>query len=116
MSTPTDVTRRSFVRAAAAGGAAALALPAVNALGASETLNVGLIGTGGRCRALMKSLARIPRVRMAAVCDVYDRHLDLARKLADPKALATPRPPPTSPTRRTAAARWRSGRREGKNA
>jgi predicted dehydrogenase len=50
---------------------------------------VGLIGTGGRCRALMKSLARVPDVRLAAVCDVYDTHLDLARKLADPRALAT---------------------------
>src|SRR5204863_7048599 len=29
------------------------------------------------------------RVRLAAVCDVYDVHLAEARKLADPRALAT---------------------------
>jgi predicted dehydrogenase len=85
------VTRRSFLKgsAAAAAGLTAFGVPAVNILGANETLNVGLIGTGGRCRTLMKSLARVPDVRLAAVCDVFDTHLDLARKLADPRALAT---------------------------
>jgi predicted dehydrogenase len=82
-----DVSRRSFLRSGAA--VAALALPAVQARGAGETINVGLIGTGGRCRHLMKALARIPKVRMTAVCDVYDKHLAEGRKLADPKALAT---------------------------
>ena len=47
-------------------------VPAANVLGANETLNVGFIGTGGRCRHLMKSLAKIPDVRIAAVCDIWD--------------------------------------------
>jgi predicted dehydrogenase len=34
----------------------------------------------------MKSLAQVPGVRIAAVCDIYDVHLDEARKLADPNA------------------------------
>ena len=51
--------------------------------------SVGCIGTGGRCRTLMKSLAQVPGVRIAAVCDIYDAHLDEAKKLADPKAFAT---------------------------
>jgi predicted dehydrogenase len=50
---------------------------------------VGAIGIGGRCRALLKSLAQIPNVRLAAVCDIYDVHLEQGRKLADPKAFAT---------------------------
>jgi predicted dehydrogenase len=85
------LTRRSFVKttAATAAGLTAIAAPAANVLGANETLNVGCIGTGGRCRGLMKSLAAIPNVRIAAVCDVYDVNLDLGRKLADPKARAT---------------------------
>src|SRR5262245_17044061 len=88
MPSPPAVSRRLFLGTAAAG-TAALAAPAVNARGANETLRVGCIGTGGRCQALMKSLAEVPGVRITAVCDVYDRHLDAARKLAGPKALAT---------------------------
>ena len=37
----------------------------------------------------MKSLATIPGVRIAAVCDVWDVRLEQARKLADPKAFST---------------------------
>jgi predicted dehydrogenase len=40
---------------------------------------------------LMKSLAQVPGIRIAAVCDVYDAHLDAARKLAEPKAVASKR-------------------------
>jgi predicted dehydrogenase len=86
---PKHITRRSFVGTTAAAGLTALAAPAVQALGANETLNIGCIGTGGRCRGLMKSLAGIPKVRIAAVCDIWDVHLDAGRKMADPRALAT---------------------------
>ena len=55
----------------------------------NETLNVGCIGTGGRCRTLMKPLATIPNVRIAAVCDIWDDNLEAGRKLADPKAFTT---------------------------
>ncbi|HJT76429.1 MAG TPA: Gfo/Idh/MocA family oxidoreductase [Gemmataceae bacterium] len=89
--TPSSVTRRSFLKtsAATAAGVAAFGVPAVNALGANETLNVGAIGTGGRCRTLMGRLKKIPNVRLAAVCDVYDGAFDAGRQLADPKAFAT---------------------------
>jgi len=56
---------------------------------ANETIRVACIGTGGRCRQLMKPLATIPHVRIAAVCDVYDGALAEGRKLADPQTLAT---------------------------
>src|SRR5262245_21176579 len=80
------LSRREFV-ATAAG--LALAAPAVVARNANDTINVGCIGTGGRCLGLMRALKDVPKVRIAAVCDVWDHHLDLARKIADPKALAT---------------------------
>src|SRR4051794_4598210 len=88
MASCSDVSRRSFLKTSAVG-LAAFAVPGVNALGANDTLNVGCIGTGGRCRTLMKSLATVHNVRLAAVCDIYDKHLDEGRKLADPKAFAT---------------------------
>jgi predicted dehydrogenase len=84
---PDPVSRRSFLKTSA--GLAAFGVPAVNALGANETLNVGAIGTGGRCQALLRSLAQVPNVRIAAICDIWDVHLDHGRKLADPKAFAT---------------------------
>jgi predicted dehydrogenase len=56
---------------------------------ANETITVGCIGTGGRTQGLMKALARIPGVRMAAVCDVWDTHLAAGKELADPQAFAT---------------------------
>jgi predicted dehydrogenase len=87
MSTSTS-TRRSFLKSAALAAAAA---PAAQALGANETLNVGVIGTGGRARQLMKALVKVPNVRIAAVCDVWDVHLAEGRKLAADGAFTTKR-------------------------
>jgi predicted dehydrogenase len=91
MSNPNASSRRSFLKnsAAAAAGLAALAVPACQARDPNDTLNVGCIGTGGRCRTLMQSLVKVPKVRIAAVCDIYDGNLEAGRKLADPKAFAT---------------------------
>ncbi|MBL8793120.1 MAG: Gfo/Idh/MocA family oxidoreductase [Planctomycetia bacterium] len=88
MSQQNQPTRRSFLKTSGLG-IAGLAVPAAWAFGASEAIRVGCIGTGGRCRALMKSLGQIENVRITGICDAYDAHLDLARPLADPKALAT---------------------------
>lgn len=87
-----DLTRRNFLAASAVGAAAtsALTLPAsAQPVGANERLNIGLIGTGGRCRHLMGALARAPNTRMMALCDVYEPNLELAQKLAEPKAYTT---------------------------
>jgi predicted dehydrogenase len=85
-----ELSRRSFVKASASAlGLAGFGVPTVDALGANETINIGCIGTGGRCQALMKALATIPHTRIAAVCDIWDINLDKGRKLADPKAFAT---------------------------
>src|SRR5262249_19755765 len=56
---------------------------------ANESITVGCIGTGGRCRRLMQPLATIPGVKIAAVCDIWDYHLEEGRKLAQPSAFAT---------------------------
>jgi predicted dehydrogenase len=92
MSTPQELSRRAFLATTAAS--AALTLPALHAQGANERLNIGLIGTGGRCRHLMQALARVPNVRMAALCDVYEPHLEQARALV--RQLEQPDPVRTS--------------------
>ncbi len=88
-----ETTRRAFLETLSAAGALAAgtlaAAESARVLTASETLNVGCLGTGGRCQTLMKSLAKIPGVRIAAVCDIWDVHLEGAKKLADPKASIT---------------------------
>ena len=56
---------------------------------ANETINVGIIGSGGRAQALMRALAKIPGARMAAVCDVWDKHLADGKALAEPSAFTT---------------------------
>jgi predicted dehydrogenase len=84
-------SRRSFLKhsAAAAAGLATFGVSAAQARDANETLTIGCIGTGGRCRTLMQSLVKIPKVRIGAVCDIYDGNLEAGRKLADPKAFST---------------------------
>lgn len=56
---------------------------------ANETVNIGCIGTGGRAQMLMKALAGIAGVRIAAVCDVWDSNLTKGRELAASGAFAT---------------------------
>jgi predicted dehydrogenase len=90
---PSTATRRTFLEMIGGAGAAAagslVTLESAKGYAANDTLEVACLGTGGRCKALMKSLAQVPGVRIAAVCDVYDKHLDSARQLADPRAVAT---------------------------
>jgi predicted dehydrogenase len=87
-----SLSRRKFLAASTVGVTAtsALALPAsAQPVGANERINIGLIGTGGRCRALMGALAKVPNTRMMALCDVYEPNLELAQKLAAPNAFTT---------------------------
>lgn len=87
-----ECKRREFLETLGVGTAGLLAAgytATARGFAANETINVGCIGTGGRCRRLMETLAKIDGVRVTAVCDVWDHHLELGRKLADPKAFAT---------------------------
>jgi predicted dehydrogenase len=92
MKTTSDNSRRGFFETVGRYGAgatlAALGAETSRGFAANDTLNVGCIGTGGRCQTLMKSLVNVPGVRIAAVCDIYDKHLNAARALADSKAVA----------------------------
>ena len=77
--------RRDFL------AAAAVAATAKSTFGypANETVNVGCIGTGGRCRNLMRNLARVPGTKITAVCDIWDEALAQAKEIADPKVFVT---------------------------
>src|SRR5687768_3778065 len=83
------VDRRQFLAAGSAALLAGALTETSRGFAASDTLQVGCVGTGGRCRHLMKSLVKIPNVKITAVCDVWDYSLEEGKKLADPKAFAT---------------------------
>src|SRR5947209_5777770 len=84
------ITRRQFLKNAAATTAGTLALPLfvpASALGrddkkaaASERIVIGVIGTGGRGRGLMSQFAKEKDVQIVQVCDVDKKHLQDAQE------------------------------------
>src|SRR5262245_38152952 len=87
-----NLSRRQLLKSlglAAAGAITAGYTATARGFAANETITVGCIGTGGRCRRLMQSLATIPGVRITAVCDICGYHLEEGGKLAEARAFAT---------------------------
>jgi len=64
------MNRRSFILSASSAAAATIAGSVATSYAANETINIACIGTGGRCRKLMESIAKIEKVRMTVLCDV----------------------------------------------
>jgi predicted dehydrogenase len=62
------MNRRSFV------GAALTAASATRILGANDSIRVGLIGCGARGRYISELAMKVPGVRFAAVCDVFQEN------------------------------------------
>ena len=60
-----SLTRRSFLTtSAASAGALAFGVPAVDALGANEKLNIGLIGCGNRGRSVILECVKNKTVKL----------------------------------------------------
>ena len=74
-------TRREFIKQAAVG-AAALAYPPANVLGANDRVRVGMIGVGGRGQDLLHEILEVPNAQVVAIADVYTRRWDEAKKIA----------------------------------
>ncbi len=78
-------TRRDFFRQSAVAAAVA---PAVLGLGGEtfgqvgkSDLQVGIIGTGGRGRSELTAIAKVPGVRVAAMCDISPAALEEAKQV-----------------------------------
>ena len=69
------LNRRSFL---VASGLTALA--SSRALGANDTLRIGIIGAGGRMRNLMDAADKAGPYQVAAVADVYTPHRDAVKE------------------------------------
>ncbi|OWK41836.1 Gfo/Idh/MocA family protein [Fimbriiglobus ruber] len=75
-------TRRTFLQTAAATGAVAFGAPAVQARGANEKLNIGLIGSGNRGRTILREAMRLGH-RAVALCDIAEFRLETVAKAVD---------------------------------
>jgi predicted dehydrogenase len=86
----TRIGRRQFLASAAGAAVALTAASYGKVLGANERIQLGVIGTGGRGRNLMKSFLKVGTdVEFAAVCDVYETNLGLGAQEAGGKARQT---------------------------
>jgi predicted dehydrogenase len=88
-------TRREFLGTTAAAAAATWVGAKTYAAGAeakpgpNETVNMALIGCGGRGRGVMREHMAVPGVRMIAVCDVNEPRMTAARQEAGGEKVLT---------------------------
>lgn len=75
-------TRRTFLKQAAMGTAAALAYPSARILGANDRIRVGMIGVGGRGTELLKQVLELHDTQLVAIADIYSRRRDEAKQNA----------------------------------
>jgi myo-inositol 2-dehydrogenase / D-chiro-inositol 1-dehydrogenase len=73
------MNRKQFLAATGTVVAGAVLAPAW-AAAPSETVNVGLIGVGGRGNVHLDKLLAIPGVRVAAICDLKQDRIEAAQK------------------------------------
>jgi len=82
--TKSGTSRRSFLKASAAGTAAfgTLTLAQAAHVAGDDVIKVGMIGCGGRCTgAAAQNLKAGSDVRLVAMCDIFDDRLQRARKI-----------------------------------
>ena len=80
-STPRRLSRRQFLQATAKAAAGSLCFPAIlRSASPNSQLQVACIGVGGMGGNTMRNVARHPKVKIVALCDVDQRPLDVAAK------------------------------------
>jgi len=85
--------RRRFVATALGAGTGLVVgwQPApASALGANDRIRIGVLGTGGRARDLMRKLKDLPGQEVVAVCDVYEPRMLEAAEIAGGRAVKVP--------------------------
>jgi predicted dehydrogenase len=71
------IKRRSFIKKA--GTAISTFAIASNSYSKNDIINIACIGTGGRCRHLLRDLVHVEGVRITALCDIWDKHLQITK-------------------------------------
>src|SRR5215475_7656312 len=87
----TTIDRRSFIKSTAlvAAGAALPARSWSQIMGSAADIRVAVIGLNGRGRNHLSSLAKIPGVRVVAICDVDTAILDKVKPTVNGGAVKT---------------------------
>ena len=77
------MNRREFMGHAAAAGSALLLAENGNlwAKAPSDQVNLGIIGAGSRGQQLMRTFLRVPGVRFAGLCDIYEPRFAAGRDI-----------------------------------
>ncbi len=74
------VTRRNFIRNIAVGTAGVSLLSSTKSygaiLGANSSVNIAILGTGGRSYALAQAVAKVKNARISYICDVDSNNLN----------------------------------------
>ncbi len=81
----THPSRRAFLASSALAAAAAAQAQQTKPAPASESIALGFIGVGGMGSGLLNIFKKMPDVRVAAVCDVYEPHALRAKSAVDGK-------------------------------
>jgi predicted dehydrogenase len=82
--TKTGATRREFFKqGAVAAGVAPAVLTSSSSYGqlGKSDIQVGVIGTGGRGRSELTAIAKVPNVRVAAICDINPASIEKALEI-----------------------------------
>jgi predicted dehydrogenase len=82
------ISRREFHRTSIALGAAT-ALGSLRVVGANDRVNIGIIGSGGRGRQILKVFLAEPDVAGVGVCDVYEPFREAGAKMCGSATPAT---------------------------
>src|SRR5215510_4553923 len=85
------MNRREFIGRAAGALGGAVLLAETGDLWAgpsSDQINLGIIGVGSRGQQLMRTFLRVPGVRFAGLCDVYEPRFSAGREITKESTLA----------------------------
>jgi predicted dehydrogenase len=82
-----SINRRFFLKTSTAG----LALAAAGRTAPSDTLTLGVIGTGGRAQAHLYSVHQYGGAKISAICDVYETNLRRSAKVIEGRQGTAPK-------------------------